>query len=57
MFLAVSFVFYGVGMFVFILAKKEKNQKLTKAEKIGVVFTLGLGILMAILLATGVIAF
>jgi len=54
-YLAASFILYAIGMFVFLLAKKENNQPLTTFEKYGVATVLTIGIIMIVLLATGVI--
>ena len=54
-YLAASFILYANGMFVFLLAKKENNQPLTTFEKYGVATVLVIGIVMIVLLATGII--
>ncbi|MFS0784574.1 basic amino acid/polyamine antiporter [Bacillus sp. 1P06AnD] len=55
-FLGASFILYAIGMFAFIKAKKENNKPITGGEKLGIAIVSIIGIVMIILLATGVIS-
>jgi arginine:ornithine antiporter/lysine permease len=55
-YLAASFILYAIGMYAFARAKKEQNRPLTNGEKVGMTLVIIVGVLMLILMVTGVIA-
>lgn len=56
-FLAASFILYAIGMFFYYKTKKDNNKEITKGEWIAMIGIFALGVVMAILLGTGVITF
>ncbi|ULT57043.1 basic amino acid/polyamine antiporter [Neobacillus drentensis] len=56
-FLAASFIIYAIGMFVFYKTKKDNGKVISKAEWFWMAVIFIIGVVMAILLATGAIAF
>lgn len=51
-----ALIMYAIGIFVFLRAKKEKNESLTKVEKVVMLIIGVLAIAMIVLLATGTIS-
>ncbi|RDB61614.1 arginine:ornithine antiporter [Gordonibacter sp. 28C] len=55
-YLAASFILYAVGMFVFYKTKRDNHSDISKREWIAMIVIFLIGVVMATLLVTGVIA-
>lgn len=55
-YLAASFIIYAVGMFVFYKTKRDNGKAISKGEWIAMAVIFAIGVVMATLMVTGVIA-
>lgn len=51
-----TLILYAIGIFIFIWSKREHKEMIKQSEKVTMFIVGGLGVLMVILLATGVVA-